>query len=371
MKKIAFCTDAAIFNENKILDEDLARKYPGSLWVQRLFCLADTHQVELVTGDIAVQKVHDGKWNAKDILVIQEDCAAHAQQLIELGAIPFLVLSLESPLYASKFYGNLAEIVSKFENRLLFRGSLSDEVKPGVNHVVYFPCFSIEEKKDDSILPWTSRKYMVMVAANKYWTIKRRYFRKLLAATRDFLYGRKSFLSTEVINSQLHDKRLELIEYFGGNGDLALFGMYWDDIDNLPDNWKMRLSEIVKKMNPPSCQNKNKTIAQYKFALCLENMTALGYVTEKIIDCFYAGVIPVYCGAPDIVDFVPKQAFVHLADFASYDDLNTYLKNLTEEDALKIMTAGRAFLDSAAGKRHSFEGFAGSVMDMAQKHLAA
>lgn len=371
MKKIAFCTDAAVFNSNKILDEDLARRYPGALWVQRLSRLANAARVELVTGDIAVKNVHDGKWVAADILVIQEECAAHAQQLVALGAVPFLVLCLESPLYASRFYGNLAAIVSKFENRILFRGTFSDEQQSGINHVAYFPCFSIEDKKDNPLRPWTSRKYMVMVAANKYWTIRRGYFRKLLALTRDFLCGRKSFLTTDVINRQLHDKRLELIEYFGGNGDLALFGMYWDDIDNLPDHWKMRLSGIVKKLNPPACQDKNKTIAQYKFALCLENMKSPGYVTEKIVDCFYAGVIPVYCGAPDIDDFVPKQAFVHMADFASYDDLNAYLKNLTTDDALKILASGQAFLDSAAGKRHSFEGFASSVMEMTRKHLTA
>lgn len=365
---IAFCTDASVFNGNGILDEALAKKYPGSLWVATLSRLARESGVELVTGDIAIQNVQNEKWKAEDILVIQEECAAHAERLLELGAVPFVLLSLESPLYASKFYANLADIGAKFENRILFRGIFSDGLKAGINHTMYFPCFSYENKREALDFSWGSRKYLVMVAANKYWHIRRGKLRQALASIRDFLFRKKSYLTNEIINKQLHDKRLELIEYFGARGELDLFGMYWNNVDNLPDRWKMRLESVIQKLSPPPCEDKKEIISQYKFAICLENMAYPGYVTEKIIDCFVAEVIPVYSGAPDISDFVPNGAFVNLNDFESLHDLNAYLKNMTQERALKIFQCGQDFLNSKEGKKYSFEGFSRSVMHMARKH---
>lgn len=365
---IAFCTDAPVFNGNGILDEALAKKYPGSLWVQRLSRLVSESGAELVTGDIAIQNVQNAKWKAKDILVIQEECAAHAERLLELGAFPFVLLSLESPLYASKFYANLADIAAKFENRILFRGVFGETSKAGENHTAYFPCFS-QEYSNGSLAPsWESRKYLVMVAANKYWAIKRSKVRQAMAWTRDFLLRRKSYLTEDITNKQLHNKRLELIEYFGLRGNFDLFGMYWNDIGNLPDGWRSRLATVIKKLDPPPCEDKKEIISQYKFAICLENMTYPGYVTEKIIDCFVAEVIPVYSGAPDISDFVPNGAFVNLNDFESLHDLNAYLKNMTQESALKILQCGQDFLNSEEGQRHSFEGFSRSVMNMTRKH---
>lgn len=365
---IAFCTDASVFNGNGILNEALAKKYPGSLWVQRLSRLVKESGAELVTGDIAIQNIQNKKWNAKDILVIQEECAAHAERLLELGAFPFVLLSLESPLYASKFYANLADIGAKFENRILFRGALGDISKAGENHVAYFPCFSQKYSKGGLGSSWESRKCLVMVAANKYWAIKRNKFRQTMAWTRDFLLRRKSYLTEDISNKQLHNKRLELIEYFGQRGNFDLFGMYWNDIGNLPDGWRSRLVTVIKKLDPPMCADKKEIISQYKFAICLENMAYPGYVTEKIIDCFSANVIPIYSGAPDIADFVPKGAFIDLRDFANLDDLNSYLKTMAKEDALKILQCGQDFLNSEEGQRHSFEGFSRSVMNMVRKH---
>jgi hypothetical protein len=40
-------------------------------------------------------------------------------------------------------------------------------------------------------------------------------------------------------------------------------------------------------------------ISQYKFMLCFENSMGYGYVTEKIIQVYLAGTIPIYWGDRD------------------------------------------------------------------------
>ena len=34
-----------------------------------------------------------------------------------------------------------------------------------------------------------------------------------------------------------------------------------------------------------------------------------GYITEKIFDSFFAGVVPIYWGAENITDYVPKSLY--------------------------------------------------------------
>lgn len=58
----------------------------------------------------------------------------------------------------------------------------------------------------------------------------------------------------------------------------------------------------------------------YKFSLAFENESFSGYVTEKIIDSWIAGTIPIYWGAPDIVDEFNDNAFINIGAFPTIDD---------------------------------------------------
>ena len=57
-----------------------------------------------------------------------------------------------------------------------------------------------------------------------------------------------------------------------------------------------------------------------------------GYISEKIFDCFKAKTIPVYWGADNVTEYIPKECFVDKRDFNNYDELYNYLKNMTEEE---------------------------------------
>ena len=363
---IAFCTDAVVFHENRILDEDIERDYPGALWVTRLARFAKELDIEVITGDIAISNIRAKNWKPSDILVIQEENSSHGFELIRLGAFPFVLYCAESPLYARNFYAHLPRISALFQNRILFRGSFERTSSEGMNHVLHFPSFSLES--EDSTVPWSKRKFLVMVVANKYWKIRRAIHRQLLAWIRDTILGHRSYITPETIDQQLHDRRLALIEYFGREGSLDLFGANWGDISNLPKRWRQRLQEIIDNLKPDVCSNKQKVIANYKFSICFENMSYPGYVTEKIIDCFRAGVIPVYLGAPDISDFVPKEAFIDLRKFGDLDGLHDHLSGITEDIASKMIYAGRSFLMSKNGMDYSYEIFAKNVINMIREH---
>ncbi|MEI7842808.1 MAG: glycosyltransferase family 10 [Gallionellaceae bacterium] len=362
---IAFCTNASVFQNNQILDENIAKEYPGALWVTMLYRAARECGIEVLTGDVAISNVASNKFLASNVLVIQEEDSPHGLELIRIGAVPFVVLSGESPLYASKFYANLPRISAIFNNRILFRGAFGLTSSAGMNHVFHFPSFC--SQIESSVLAWSERKFLVMVAANKYWKVNRPIHRQLLAWIRDTIVRRKSNpLMTSGVR-QLHDRRLEILEYFGSEGRLDLFGRNWDSLNNLPTSWQLRLKKIIGDMRPSSCSDKQAVISKYKFAICFENMVYPGYVTEKIIDCFRVGVIPLYIGAPDISDFVPPNTYLDLRKFSSLDKLDDYLRAMTEEDAMRMIDAAQSFLLSEQGLEFSYEGFAKNVLQLALK----
>jgi hypothetical protein len=366
IKAISYCTDAVVLHGNRVLDQNIAKNYPGALWVSILAQIAYEAGIEVVTGDVAISNISANKWEPSEILVIQEQSALQAVELLSLGAVPLVLVCAESPLYIPKFYASLPRISTPFKNRILFRGAFSQTSLMGENHVLYFPSFSREQ--EISTIPWNKRKFLVMVAANKYWKIKRSAPRKLMAWARDYILGRDAQIPPETIKLQLHDKRLALVEYFGRSGKLDLFGTNWENINNLPEKWR-GLEEVIEKLKPTPCIDKQQIISRYKYAICLENIAYPGYVTEKIIDCFRGGVIPIYLGAPDISDFVPKEAFIDLREFVNLDELNSYLAHITESQALIMVNAARAYLKGEIGLKYSYENWAHNVMNLVREHI--
>lgn len=356
---IAFCTDSEPFNENRVFNVECASLYPGAMWLVCFSELCNKNKRKLVTGDVAISLINEKKILAEDVLIIQDDSSMHAEELLNLGAKPFLLMCLESPVYAKKFYFNLESYSKVFKNRLLFKGVMEKDVLGGHNLEVYFPSFS---KKDDRVYSrWEDREFLSIVAGNKYWNQRKSFFRNLLSKVKDIIFSRKKYENKNFNSLQLHDKRLELIEFFGRKNKLAIYGPGWKSLGNLPKKWELKLGPIIKSINPEICENKLDTISRYKFNICLENMMYPGYVTEKIIDCFRAKVIPIYLGAPDIVEFVPPNTFIDLRRFKNLEDLMNYLESLSDEEALLIVKNGQEFLKSDVGQRFSHEEFAQNV----------
>jgi len=48
----------------------------------------------------------------------------------------------------------------------------------------------------------------------------------------------------------------------------------------------------------------------YRFVLCMENANVAGYITEKLLNAFAAGSIPIYYGTRDVFKVFNKHAFV-------------------------------------------------------------
>jgi hypothetical protein len=78
-------------------------------------------------------------------------------------------------------------------------------------------------------------------------------------------------------------------------------------------------------------------------------MKMKGYVTEKIFDCFYSGTIPLYWGATDITDLIPREAYIDVRQFNTWQQMYAALMSVSENEIESMREAGREFLRSEQG----------------------
>lgn len=145
---------------------------------------------------------------------------------------------------------------------------------------------------------------------------------------------------------ELYSERKRVIEYFEKVKDpgFEFYGRKWP--------------EGVYASYRGECSDKYETIKNYRFSICYENMRDVkGYVTEKIFDCFATGSIPVYWGASNVTDTIPKGCFIDRRDFSSFDELYTFMKAMTKEEYTGYLDRIRAFLKSDEAKLYSVENY--------------
>lgn len=317
MKVIALCTNLEALENGGIRSPKTCKKYPGASWVPRFTEMAEKAGYYVMTGNEALANLKV----FSNVYVIQEEINQLGQKLIDLGAKPTLSFCLESPIYAPLFYDRIPEIKNIFPYQILFEGG---------THHTYFPSFDPEDVKP--LVPWEKRKPLVMIASNKHYSGMESYYS-----------GSKAF--QWAIDHQLQDKRYQAIQHFRNLGVLDLYGHGW--------------GAFAKPV-----EDKLETMRDYKFAICFENGSYPGYITEKIIDCFVAGVIPIHAGAPDILDYV-RGAFLDLNDFGgSWAALWDYAEKLGEYRATSMLNSARGFLLSPDGLKYSNDHFAKEVFSI-------
>lgn len=79
------------------------------------------------------------------------------------------------------------------------------------------------------------------------------------------------------------------------------------------------------------------TYKNYKFVIAMENIQKDGYITEKIINAFYSGAIPIYWGATNVNEFFNKKAFINVSNFNTFEECVEYVINMSDEEITEMM----------------------------------
>lgn len=76
--------------------------------------------------------------------------------------------------------------------------------------------------------------------------------------------------------------------------------------------------------------------SKHKFAIAFENTSYDGYCTEKLMEAFAAGTIPIYWGDPNVVKDFNPEAFINAHDYASFDEVVERVKEVDQDDNLYL-----------------------------------
>lgn len=180
---------------------------------------------------------------------------------------------------------------------------------------------------------------------------------------------------------ELYSERIRAIRWFESNapGDFDLIGTEWDKplftgrlaALNFPLRFLYRRLSFCRRLKTnkypsfigPNTKSKHSTLQDYRFSIAYENSCEPDYLSEKIFDCLSSGCVPVYLGAPNVQDYIPRDAFIDKRDFRTYAELHKYLSTMSETEYRKYVEAAQRFAANRAAYPFTSEAYAQTFID--------
>lgn len=172
---------------------------------------------------------------------------------------------------------------------------------------------------------------------------------------------------------ELYAERRKIIRWYEkfNPNSFDLYGRGWELGEAIIPGYIRKiipiLNKIFRRKYPSfkgSIESKHSLLENYKFCFCYENSQGFkGYITEKIFDPMFVGCIPIYIGAPDIIEHVPSDCFINPRKFRSMSDLNDFLMNMSEEEFRSYQERIKKFLGSDSLKKFTAEYFSNQLVE--------
>ena len=99
-------------------------------------------------------------------------------------------------------------------------------------------------------------------------------------------------------------------------------------IDNLKDD----IDVFGRGYNP--VEKKEEALRDYMFSINIENSSVKNYFTEKLLDCFAMGTVPVYWGCTNVGDFFDERGIIGIS---SVDDVKLIAPTFNEKLYQKML----------------------------------
>jgi hypothetical protein len=355
----ALATRNVEFYENRVFDPHAIGRMRRSLepmatpWL-RARAVARERGIELLTAD----RVKTQGIDPRQVLLVAYDWTPDAERLLAQGARPAALVSFEPPVIAWWLYYHLGSVSLKFPHTFLFEGA-RERVAPTTRfHPLFFPQPCPHPRPTGR--SWSKRRFLTMINSNKALPSWRDPARWLDRPREVSIKRELAGLRYRPVARDRYRARLRAVEAFSELDDFDLYGEGWDSRHPAVEPG---LHAAAQKAYRGTVADKLGLLAGYRFALVFENSRFPGYISEKLFDCLFARCIPIYSGAPDVAQYVPPAAFIDAREHRSFDELERFLRGITEADAKRYVDAGHSFLASAAYESFCADRFARDMVD--------
>jgi len=289
--------------------------------------------------------------------------AAHHKNVKELtraGLHPAALFAFEHPLYSCDFYYHLKKYTQIFDHTFMPSGAKIIVSSKTKFHTWVSPqAYSKDIKVSAN---FKNKKFLISISSNARLNPKKRFYVHVMNFFKPL---------PTLVDRELYLDRLEATRYFSKCDDFDMYGHGWD---KPVAHTKGEYDNAIKKSYRGTVPDKFETLKDYKFAIVFENAVYNGWITEKIIDALYAGCVPIYWGAPDILDFITEGAFIDFRKFfsknksvpdkLSYEKLENYLRNMDEKTYQGHIDKINEFIQSEKAYFFSQEKYAEEIIEL-------
>ena len=149
---------------------------------------------------------------------------------------------------------------------------------------------------------------------------------------------RTKFCAAVISNSQITDGfRLNFINELNKYKVIDMGGLYNNNIGG-------------------RVKDKAKFLSSYKFSISMENSKANGYISEKILDSFSAGTIPIYYGDYMIDEYINPKSYILIKGEKDMLEKIEYIKKIDNDINLyKSLLKENVLLDDKIGNKNDKE----------------
>jgi len=119
--------------------------------------------------------------------------------------------------------------------------------------------------------------------------------------------------------------------------DGAVRASGWEGVDVLSRCGNTSASESQRRQARYSATYMDDAVALfsgYRFALVFENRISPRYVTEKIVNAFLGGAVPIYWGSPFVFRLFNPYAFIYVNAFVSFEAAARRIIEIAEDPAM-------------------------------------
>ena len=215
---------------------------------------------------------------------------------------------------------NVEVIWPKYKGIITWNSLVYEKYKAGFNMIYcdQYMNMYVERIEDSGWIPWPERKQFLVA-----------------------VYGPPASVDGIIMNARYDVPLFFHQKGFAVNGH----GMIPDT--SRPE-FRHQWAELFR--GPIPTKRKRDVLVQTKFCMAFENSRepyySNGWVTEKIYDCLGCGSIPIYWGAPDIAERIPKEVFIDYRDFGSPTELLKYIEETPEGVFDRMSMDGLDFFDT-------------------------
>lgn len=130
---------------------------------------------------------------------------------------------------------------------------------------------------------------------------------------------KKRFCNFIYSNSNAHPARDRLFHTVSDYRFVDSMGRHLNNMGNVPSRQDEDWAKLSVEQRLP-----------YRFSIAAENECFPGYISEKMINCYLAGTVPIYWGDPTIKEEFNERAFICTQDYNDSEQLISRIREVNE-----------------------------------------